>query len=506
MSKQLALSIANPLQAGATVVVLQESDELLALAAVEAGAASCGEITFLSGAAPEASEKLEGLTRPNPKIRVLVLSDFLAIYGGNPLTVRLIREVALQQREEGERFTRLILIESPTTEIPLSLRGDVEVVSPVLPTVAELGEELDLFVEAQEIKLEGNGEVRYAIAAACAGLSRHEAARLFALCWIENESLDPGWLRQAKARKVSDRLGGALTFESPASADVGGLQNLKGWLGSRQAAFGSAKAKAFGLPEPKGLLMLGIPGCGKSLTAKQIARLWELPLMRLDVGKVFGSLVGQSESQMRAAIEAAEACAPCVLWVDEIEKGLAGSGGSGSSDSGTGQRVFGTLLTWLQEKEAPVFVVATANKISNLPPELLRKGRFDEIFFVDLPSHSEREEIAQIHLDRRDRELTAKQVTKIATKADGFSGAEIEQAIVSGLFRAFSEGARKLKVDDVLLELEGTTPISKTMAAEIDALKTWADGRARLASATPAAPTTNKGRRMRGPQLAKKGR
>lgn len=498
MSKQLAQEVANRLRAGALVVIVQEADEQLALASVAAGAESCGQITSMSGAAPEATEKLEGLASGTG---VLVLSDFLSIYGSNALTVRLIREVALQQRDEGERFSRLIMIESPTTEIPQLLRGDVEVVTPALPSVAELTEELELFTEAQEIKLSGNGEARYAIAGAVAGLARHEASRLFAMCYVEREDLDPGWLRKAKASKVADRLAGALTFENELSADVGGLDNLKEWLSARRAAFGSVKAKEFGLPEPKGMLLLGIPGCGKSLTAKTVAREWGLPLLRLDAGKLFGSLVGQSEAQTRAAIEAAEACAPCVLWVDEIEKGLAGSSGSGSGDSGTGQRVFGTLLTWLQEKEAPVFVVATANKISNLPPELLRKGRFDEIFFVGLPTLSERVEITSIHLARRKKKLTKAEVKRIAEAAADFSGAEIEQALIEGMFTAYSNG-RDLTCADVLSAIEATTPISRTMSNEIEALKKWAEGRARIASN----PTTNttKGRaRRRGPQLKK---
>lgn len=498
MSKSFAQTIADRLKAGALVVIVQESDELLALAAVNAGAASCGTITVLSGSAPEATEALEKL--PTDK-GVLVLADFLSIYKDNPLTVRLIREVALQQRDEDVRYSRLILIESPSTEIPITLRGDVEVVAPPLPNVESLTEELDLFVDEHGVAIEGNGEARYAIASSVAGLARHEANRLFARCYVENDKqLDPAWLRKKKARKVADRLAGALTFENELSADVGGLENLKSWLGARRTAFGSAKAKAFGLPEPKGMLLLGVPGCGKSLTAKTVAREWGLPLLRLDAGKLFGSLVGQSEAQTRAAIEAAEACAPCVLWVDEIEKGLAG-GGSGSGDSGTGARVFGTLLTWLQEKTAPVFVVATANKISSLPPELLRKGRFDEIFFVGLPTHQERREIVEIHLAKRKRKLKAAEITAIVDETVGFSGAELEQVIVEGMFQAYSKG-RDLKISDVLEAAQGTSPLSKTMASEIEALTKWADGRARRATAPKKVSKKAPGRR--GPKLTSK--
>jgi len=505
-SKDLAITIANRLRAGALVVIVQEADELLAVEAVKAGAASCGSVTTLSGSNEEAQDRLAQLPS---QAGVLVLCDFLAIYGGNALCLRMIREVALQQRDEGVRYSRLILVESLTTEIPAALRGDAEVVRPALPGLEALAEELDSFIDAQEIELQGNGEARYAIAGALTGLARHEANRLFARCYVEEGKLDATWLRKEKARKVSDNLAGALTFESEAAAEVGGLATLKEWLAPRLAAFGSSKAKEFGLPEPKGVLMVGNPGCGKSLTAKEIARRGGLPLLRLDMGKVYGSLVGQSEAQCRQAIEAAEACAPCVLWVDEIEKALAGSSGGGG-DSGTGQRVFGTLLTWLQEKEAPVFVVATANKIANLPPELLRKGRFDEIFFVGLPSLAERIEITGIHLARKGREFSAQEKEEVGQATDGFSGAEIEQAIVSGLFDAFGLG-RDLVCQDVLKACRETTPLSKTAGAEAEALKTWAEGRARFASGKPGDNNTNTNAttgspRRRGPQLSKKAR
>ena len=280
------------------------------------------------------------------------------------------------------------------------------------------------------------------------------------------------------------------------------MENLKEWLDDRRAAFASERAREFGLPEPKGILMVGVPGCGKSLNAKTIARSWKLPLLRLDIGKAMGSLVGQSEAQIRAAIEAAEACSPCVLWVDEIEKGLGSSGGGG--DGGTSQRVFGTLLTWLQEKTSPVFVVATANKISSLPPELLRKGRFDEIFFVGLPDQEDRASITTIHLERRKRKFTMDEVTEVAVASDGFSGAEIEQAVVAGMFTAYAQD-RDLEVDDVLKAIKSTSPISKTMSAEIDVLTKWADGRARMA-AKPKAKTNSNRRGRRGPVIAKKGR
>src|SRR5213075_3107882 len=220
---------------------------------------------------------------------------------------------------------------------------------------------------------------------------------------------------------------------------VGGLDSLKRWLSDRSSAFGEP-ARKFGLPPPKGLLLLGVQGCGKSLTAKAIANFWALPLVRLDMGRIFGSYIGSSEENLRRAIRVAESVAPAVLWVDEIEKGLSGSMGAAVTDSGVSARVFGALLTWLQEKTAPVFVVATANRIDALPPELLRKGRFDEIFFIDLPSSEERREIFRIHIARRQRDPSRFDLDLLSTTAEGYSGAEIEQAIIAGMYLAFADG------------------------------------------------------------------
>lgn len=465
--------INNRLRAGALVVLVEDPDEALALESAKVAAKGFLPITVKSASDQDSMDALEKLKTASEG-GTLILCDFLRAFGSNPVAVRMIREIALQQRAEKKPFSRLILIEVPGIEVPVSLRGDIEYLIPKMPDAKALRAELDDFLKLQDIKLPG-AENRHAIASAVSGLSRHEAMRLFSRSWVDNQSLDTVWLRTEKATRVSERLGGALTFVDTNTPDIGGMGNLKAWLDARQGAFGSEKAKEFGLPEPKGVLFLGPPGTGKSLTAKTTARRWGVPLLRLDVGKMFGSLVGQSESQTRQAIEAAEACAPCVLWIDEIEKGLS----SGGLDGGTSQRVFGTMLTWLQEKTKPVFVVATANDVSGLPPELLRKGRFDEIFFVDLPSLSERFEIAKIHLARRKRtEIDAKQ---IATQSDGFSGAEIEQAIIEGMFNAFSK-ERDVKLPDILDAIRGTQPLSKTMSEKIKLLRAWADGRAKMAS------------------------
>jgi SpoVK/Ycf46/Vps4 family AAA+-type ATPase len=242
-------------------------------------------------------------------------------------------------------------------------------------------------------------------------------------------------------------------------------------------------------------LLLGVQGCGKSLCAKAAASLWKLPLLRLDIGRMFGSLVGSSEENMRRAIQTAESVAPAILWIDEIDKAFSGTQGSAGSDGGTASRVFGTFLTWLSEKTAPVFVITTANDISHLPPELLRKGRLDEIFFVDLPNEKERREVFRIHIQKRGRDPAAFNLDELVRQSEGFSGAEIEEAIISGLFDAFSKGA-ELNSDILKNGLLETVPLSKTMSEELNRLRSWAQGRARPASGPSSSMVTEVRRKI----------
>jgi AAA+ superfamily predicted ATPase len=266
--------------------------------------------------------------------------------------------------------------------------------------------------------------------------------------------------------------------------DVGGLGSLKQWLKRRGQAF-SPEAKKYGLSTPKGVLLVGLPGTGKSMFAKAIAKAWRLPLLTMDISALFGSLVGESEGNMRRALRTAEAMAPCVLHVDEIEKGF---GDAGSLDGGTSLRVFGKFLNWMQEKgEKQVFVVATANDVSRLPPEMLRKGRFDEIFFTDLPDVEEREEILRIHLKKRKRNPDNFDMDLISTSLNGFSGAEIEEAVKEGLFLAFPS---KLEDSHILRAVGATTPLSKTMAERVKELREWAHTRARYAGKAKKSNTT----------------
>jgi SpoVK/Ycf46/Vps4 family AAA+-type ATPase len=266
--------------------------------------------------------------------------------------------------------------------------------------------------------------------------------------------------------------------------DIGGLDLLKDWIRKRARAF-SEEARRYGLPRPKGVLLLGVQGCGKSLTAKAVARLWNLPLLRFDVSRIFDRFIGSSESNMRHALQTAESIAPAILWVDEIEKAFSGAMSSGISDAGTASRVFGTFVTWLQENQSMVFTVATANNIGDVPPELLRKGRFDEIFFVDLPALKEREEIFNIHLRKRERDPAKFDVPALAAAAEGYSGAEIEQAVISGLYDSFDAG-RELTQQDILTVLGQSVPLSKTISETISGLREWAVERTRPASSARA--------------------
>lgn len=315
------------------------------------------------------------------------------------------------------------------------------------------------------------------------GLTLREAKRAFKRAFVDDNAFskdDVRWLVTEKARLV--RKSSALTFLSTEThlSDVGGLELLKQWLMQRGTAF-SPKAKEFGLSVPKGILLLGVQGCGKSLCCKMVSSEWNVPLVRMDIGAIYGSYIGMSESNVRTALATAEAVAPCVLWIDEIEKGLSGLTSSDGSDAGTTSRVFSTILSWLQEKKAPVFVAATANRIEGLPPELLRRGRFDEIFFVDLPNVRERKEIFFIHLKNRGRNPEIFNLEAHAQNTSGYSGAEIEQIIINALFEAFA--ANEELSDTYLAKAVGdTVPLSKTMAENIQKLQRWAYDRARTAS------------------------
>ena len=401
----------------------------------------------------------------------------------NFAVVRKLKEIALHLKNS----FKTILLVSPVMEIPTELEKEITVLNYPLPSRQDLSELLDKIIadvkQFKQVVIELDAPGRERLLQAALGLTLGEAENVFAKILVKDQRLSGDDVNEVFAEKQQIiRKSGLLEYyaTSEGFANVGGLAVLKDWLGKRAMAF-SDEARSFGLPAPKGILMLGVQGCGKSLCAKAVSTQWQLPLLRFDMGRMFGSLVGSSEENVRRAIAVAESVAPAILWVDEIDKAFAGSQGSGATDGGTTARVFGTFLTWLSEKSAPVFVVATANDISQLPPELLRKGRLDEIFFVDLPSREERMEVFRIHLQKRGRDASKFGLESLADASHQFSGAEIEEAINSALYDAFY-AKTELTTEHVLTALGQTVPLAKTMDEQINRLRSWADGRARNAS------------------------
>lgn len=317
-----------------------------------------------------------------------------------------------------------------------------------------------------------------AILRALQGLTLHQARQVITECIVEDGALSGDDVQKIQSRKVRAIKDGSLLEYYPLEDnrfELGGFANLKAWLERAKVGF-TPEAKALNLMPPRGILLVGVPGCGKSLAAKAIAREWQLPLLKLDAGRLFDKFVGESEKNFRQAIAMAESLSPIVLWMDEIEKAMVSGGGRGDADAGLSRRIFGAFLTWLQEKKQEVFLVATANDLSSLPPELLRKGRFDEIFFVDLPDDLEREQIWKIHLRLRKQESALFDLAKIVSASDGFSGSEIEQAVVASLYRALHQKS-PLTTDLLMEELTHTVPLSVTRQEDIDQLRTMAQGR-----------------------------
>jgi hypothetical protein len=420
---------------------------------------------------------------------IFLFKDFHPFLGRNNYAViRKLKEIALHLKNS---YKTIVLI-SPTLEIPAELEKEITLLNFPLPAREDLAELLDKIVadvrELKQVKVDLDESGRERLLQAALGLTLGEAENVFAKIIVKEGRLSGEAVNEVFAEKQQTiRKNGLLEYyaTNESFANVGGLSVLKEWLNKRSAAF-TDEARDFGLPAPKGILMLGVQGCGKSLCAKAVSTQWQLPLLRFDMGRMFGSFVGSSEENVRRAIAVAESVAPAILWVDEIDKAFAGSQGPGLSDGGTTARVFGTFLTWLSEKTAPVFVVATANNISHLPPELLRKGRLDEIFFVDLPSRDERAEIFRIHVAKRGRDAAQFDVETLAEASPEFSGAEIEEAINSALYDAFYDRL-ELKTEHVLAALSQTVPLAKTMDEQIGGLRAWAEGRARNAS-VPRAP------------------
>lgn len=382
---------------------------------------------------------------------------------------------------------KAIVLMSPVQNVPIELEKEVVVIDFALPNMTELNQVLSTQLDQVRTR-RITTETREKLLKAALGLTRDEAEKVYRKAYVTSGRLTEEEVDIVLSEKKQlIRRNGILEYieEDETIDSVGGLEELKRWLKQRSNAF-TERAREYGLPQPKGMLILGVPGCGKSLIAKTTSRLWGLPLLRLDMGRVYdGSMVGRSEANLRNALKTAESISPAILFIDEMDKAFAGSTGSADSDGGTSSRIFGSFLTWMQEKTSPVFVMATANRVERLPGEFLRKGRFDEIFFVDLPTAEERKEIFKIHLAKRRREIDRFDLDQLANVCDGFSGAEIEQALVAAMYEAFAQD-REFTQLDIIAASRATLPLSKTMTEQVTALRDWARQRARPAAASVA--------------------
>ncbi|MGG6294498.1 AAA family ATPase [Leptolyngbya sp. AN02str] len=431
----------------------------------------------------------EGFAKRNP-LQALELVEKLPVSASAVFILRdfhrFLDDVAIARKLKNLARTlkaqpKNVVIVSSQVTIPDDLSDWLTVLDFPLPNFSEIKSELERLNASTSNSLESRAIDE--LVRSCQGLSLERIRRVLTRAIATHGTLQPEDVELIlEEKRQTIRQTQILDFY-PATeriTDIGGLDNLKDWLLRRGGAF-SERARQYGLPHPRGLLLVGIQGTGKSLTAKAIAHHWHLPLLRLDVGRLFAGLVGESESRTRQMIQLAEALAPCVLWIDEIDKAFGGLDGKG--DSGTTSRVFGTFITWMAEKTSPVFIVATANNIQALPPELLRRGRFDEIFFVGLPSQEERREIFDVHLSRlRPHNLRSYDLDRLAYETPDFSGAEIEQILIEAMHLGFSQN-RDFTTDDILEAASQLVPLARTAQEQIQFLQSWAAaGKARLAS------------------------
>ena len=424
----------------------------------------------------DALEVLQAIHEQKERTITLLKDYHLHLEDPNPILLRKLKDVLLDAKTK----QKTLLILGCRLVLPPELEREITVLEFGLPRKVELQSVLQGILESANIQI----SERDAVLDAASGLTTMEAENAFALSYVQTKTIEPKLVAKEKALAVKKN--GLLELIEPNENldSIGGLDVLKDWLLKRKQAF-TPKAQVYGLPAPKGLLILGVAGTGKSLTAKATSTVFNVPLLKLDAGKIFASLVGQSEANLRSVIQTAEAIAPCVLWIDELEKGFSGSKSSGSTDGGTSARVFGSFISWMQEKKSAVFVVATANDVSQLPPELLRKGRWDELFFVDLPNETEREAIWKIQIQKYRRDPTEYDTQQLARITEGFTGAEIEAVFVEALFAAFDldREPTDLTIASVLNDF---VPLSRLMKEQIEGLRKWSSGRARTATSSTA--------------------
>jgi SpoVK/Ycf46/Vps4 family AAA+-type ATPase len=408
---------------------------------------------------------------------VFVLKDFHD-YWEIPIVKRKLRNLAQTLEPRG----KCIIITNPGKRLPDELKDDVGMIELPMPREEELNEILNSLSQTVDIKVDLDEEQRQRFLRAALGMTSQHAKRVLTKAAVVSKAR----INESHIKLITEekrqviRQSEALEFfpVSETMDDIGGLEQLKEWLQIRQGAF-SEEARQFQLPPPKGLALIGIPGTGKSLTAKAIGAVWRLPLLKMDTGALFGGIIGESEERTRRALSVAETVAPCILWIDELEKAFA----QGGLDGGTSARVFGSILSWMQDKTAPVFVVATANNIASLPPELLRKGRFDEVFFLDLPTEEERKQIFAVQLQKVKRPLHAYDLDILAKESEFFVGAEIENAIIDAMYQAFYDGQRQMVTNDIVRSLTKFIPLAESQREQVTRLRDWLkEGRAISAS------------------------
>jgi ATP-dependent 26S proteasome regulatory subunit len=437
-----------------------------------------GLVDTQKGTNNSANDPLEALIaiRDLKEKTLILLRDFhLFLQDPNPILIRQLKDVLQMAKTK----SKTLIILGCRMVLPPELEREITVIEFALPGKEELGAVLGGIMESANIKTM-EAETREKVIDAASGLTTIEAENAFALSVVQSKAIDPVIVAKEKAQAVKKNGLLELIQTKETLDSIGGLDVLKEWLLKRRHAF-SQRAIEYGLPTPKGLLILGIAGTGKSLTAKATAKVFGVPLLKLDAGRIFAGLVGQSESNLRAVIQTAEAIAPCCLWIDEVEKGFSGTKSSNATDGGTSSRVFGSFISWMQEKSAPVFVVATANDVSQLPAEMLRKGRFDELFFVDLPNQAEREAIWEIQIGKHGRIPSDFDIVQLAKATEGLTGSEIENVFIEALYLAFDLGREPTDLD-IARVLTEFVPLSRLMTEQIGGLRNWAKGRARLAT------------------------
>jgi len=408
----------------------------------------------------------------NPVPTVFVLRDYQPFLKLPGICAR-IKDLNKSLRKN----ENIVIMTSPRRELPPELEEVVTILDYDLPDREMLGE---LVQRAASVWKEDKVGVEK-VADALAGLSELQASNALSLSRVVAGKIDVDTILVEKARSISQD-GIIETIQTNETLDdVAGYDALTSWLINRRKAF-SKEARDYGLPTPKGTLLVGIPGGGKSLVCKAVSKAWGLPLLKCDIGSLFAGVVGASEANIRKMIKTAEAASPCVLWLDEIEKSMSSSIGQSSGDSGTSARVLATIITWLQEKTKPVFVIATANRPEALPVELLRKGRWDDLWALDLPNERGRGKIYKIHIRKRGRDPESFDIKALVESSNGFTGAEIEATVVEALYKAFNDGQRDITTEDILKSCGETIPLSLAAGSEIEGMRAWAKGRARNAS------------------------